>query len=324
MGFGSQGHAHALNLKDSGVDVVVGLREGLARECKRLPMPVSRSSIPRQPPTWADVIMVLVPDQVQADPSTVDSHRTHGSTRGDALLFAHGFSIHFGFISSTARRRRCDGRPQGPRPSGPPPVRRRAQVSPPWLPSTRMRPAEPLDLALSYANAIGGTRAGVIETTFADEDRDRPVRRAGHPVRRCRFEMIQASFETLTDAGYAAGDGLLRGAARAQADRRPAVRGRYRVDATLGLGHGRVWRHHPRPEGGGRRRPKPKCGKILGEIQSGEFAQGVDGRVRGNGVPEPHREPPEQRSPTHPVEVTGKRLRDMMTFMVAKTPDDDV
>jgi ketol-acid reductoisomerase len=198
LGFGSQGHAHALNLKESGVDVVVGLREGSSRIG-----PASDAGLkvvePEAAAEWADVIMVLIPDQVQRD--VYESLIAPRLSPGDALLFAHGFSIHFGFIAPP-----IDVDVAMVAPKGPGHLVRRQFVDGSGVPTLvavhQDATGGALPLSLSYAHAIGGTRAGVIETTFRDETETDLF---GEQAILCGGvdSLIQAAFETLTDAGYA-------------------------------------------------------------------------------------------------------------------------
>ena len=123
LGYGSQGHAHALNLKDSGVDVVVGLRSDSTSRAKAEAAGLEVLDI-ADAASRGDVVMILLPDEKQAE--IWESEISDGIAPGNLLMFAHGFAIHFGQIDAPAGRRRRHGRPEGPRPSGPPPVRGRA------------------------------------------------------------------------------------------------------------------------------------------------------------------------------------------------------
>ena len=315
IGFGSQGHAHALNLKDSGVDVVVGLREGSSRV-----QAASDAGLkvvdPETAAEWADVIMILVPDQVQASfYSDIIAPRLNP---GDALLFAHGFSIHFGFITPPP-----DVDVAMVAPKGPGHLVRRQFVEGSGVPTLvavhQDATGGALDLALSYANAIGGTRAGVIETTFAEETETDLF---GEQVILCGgvSAMIQASFDTLVDAGYEPEMAYFE------------VLHELKLIVDLLFEGGIEWMRHsvsdtaeygditrgPRVVGDA---TKAEMAKILGEIQSGEFAREWMAEYEAGS---PNLIAAREAIATHPVEVTGKRLRDMMTFMVAKTPDDDV
>jgi len=197
MGFGSQGHAHALNLKESGVDVVVGLRDGSPR-VKRASDAGLKVVDPETAAEWADLIMVLVPDQVQK--RFYEEVIAPRLAPGDALFFAHGFSIHFDLI---APPKNVDVAMVAPK--GPGHLVRRQYVEGSGVPTLVAVNQDPsgdaFALALSYAHAIGGTRAGVIETTFKDETETDLF---GEQVILCGGvdSLIQASFETLTEAGY--------------------------------------------------------------------------------------------------------------------------
>ena len=127
LGYGSQGHAHALNLKDSGVDVVVGLRPDSSSRAKAEEAGLEVLDI-AEAASRGDIVMVLLPDEKQAE--VWEAEIADGIAPGNLLLFAHGFAIHFEQIAAAARRRRRHGRAQGPRPPGPPPVRGRATACP--------------------------------------------------------------------------------------------------------------------------------------------------------------------------------------------------
>ncbi|MGI9666632.1 MAG: ketol-acid reductoisomerase [Acidimicrobiia bacterium] len=315
MGFGSQGHAHALNLKDSGVDVVVGLRDGSPRA-----QAASDAGLkvvdPEAAAEWADVIMVLVPDQVQAGfYAEVIKPRLNP---GDTLLFAHGFSIHFGFITPPP-----DVDVAMVAPKGPGHLVRRQFVEGSGVPTLVAVHQDPtgdaLAVALSYANALGGTRAGVIETTFGDETETDLF---GEQVILCGGvdSLIQASFETLTEAGYAPEMAYFE------------VLHELKLIVDLLFEGGIEWMRHSVSDtaeyGDVTRGPrlvtdetKAEMRKILDEIQSGEFAREWMAEYDAGS---PNLTAARSAIADHPVEETGKRLRDMMTFLVAKTPADDV
>lgn len=315
IGFGSQGHAHALNLKDSGVDVVVGLREG----SKRIQAASDAGLKVVDPETaaeWADVIMMLVPDQVQAQfYADIIAPRL---SPGDALLFAHGFSIHFGFINPPPDVDVAMVAPKGPGHL----VRRQfAEGSgvPTLVAVSQDATGEALALALSYANAIGGTRAGVIETTFAEETETDLF---GEQVILCGgvSAMIQASFDTLVEGGYEPEMAYFE------------VLHELKLIVDLLFEGGIEWMRHSVSDtaeyGDITRGPRVvndatriEMAAILAEIQSGEFAREWMAEYQAGS---PNLNAARRSIAEHPVEVTGKRLRDMMTFMVAKTPADDV
>ncbi|MEO7274950.1 MAG: ketol-acid reductoisomerase [Vicinamibacterales bacterium] len=197
LGYGSQGHAHALNLKDSGVDVRVGLHAGSRSVAKATAAGLVVTSA-AEAAEWADVIMVLVPDTAQAELYTKEI--APGLTAGKTLMFAHGFNIRFGWIT--------------------PPKDVDVTMIAPKAPGHRVRelyvegagtPAlvaihqdasgKARELALSYGKGIGVTRAGVIETTFSEETETDLF---GEQVVLCGgvSALVKAGFETLTEAGY--------------------------------------------------------------------------------------------------------------------------
>ena len=197
LGYGSQGHAHALNLMDSGVDVRVGLRDGSSSREKAESVGLQVMSM-ASAAAEADVIMMLLPDTEQRDVYSADVEP--GLSSGDTLLFAHGFNIRFGQIVP----------PPGVdvamvAPKGPGHLVRRTYVEGGGVPCLvavhQDASGKARDLALSYAWGIGGTRAGVLETTF-DEETETDL--FGEQVVLCGglTSLIQAGFETLVEAGY--------------------------------------------------------------------------------------------------------------------------
>jgi ketol-acid reductoisomerase len=315
MGFGSQGHAHALNLKESGVDVVVGLREGSPRT-KAASDAGLKVVDPETAADWADLIMVLVPDQVQK--GFYEDVIAPRLSPGDALFFAHGFSIHFGFITPPDYVDVAMVAPKGPGH-----LVRRQYVEGSGVPTLvavqQDASGEALALALSYAHGIGGTRAGVIETTFKDETETDLF---GEQVILCGGvdALIQASFETLTEAGYKPEMAYFE------------VLHELKLIVDLLWEGGIEWMRHSVSDtaeyGDISRGPriitadtKAEMVKILEEIQSGDFAREWMAEYEAGS---PNLTAARDAIAQHPVEKTGRDLRDMMTFMVAKTPADDV
>lgn len=197
IGFGSQGHAHALNLKDSGIDVVVGLRKGgqswsKAEKAGLKVLTVSEAS------ERADIIMILLPDEVQAD--VYSKEIASNLTKGKYIAFAHGFNIHFGQIVPPNDVNVFMVAPKGPGHLVRHEFTKGAGV--PALIAIHNDPSgDTKEVALAYARALGCTRAGVIETTFKDETETDLF---GEQTVLCGgvTALILAGFETLVEAGY--------------------------------------------------------------------------------------------------------------------------
>src|SRR6476660_8603285 len=197
IGYGSQGHGHALNLKDSGIDVRVGLREGSSSVAKAEAaglrvLPIADAA------GEADVVMILAPDTEQK--AIYDEHIAPNLSPGDAVAFAHGFNIRFGRITPAEGIDVIMVAPKGPGHL----VRRTYNEGggvPCLIAVAQDATGKAKELALSYADAIGGTRAGVIETTFAEETETDLF---GEQVVLCGgvSALVKAGFETLTQAGY--------------------------------------------------------------------------------------------------------------------------
>jgi len=197
LGYGSQGHAHALNLKDSGVDVVVGLRPDSSSRAEAEEAGLRVLDI-ADAASEGDIVMVLLPDESQAD--VWEAEIKDGISEGDLLMFAHGFSVHFGQIEPPA------GVDVGMvAPKGPGHLVRRQYADGrgvPCLMSVHQdETGNAHDLVLAYASGIGGGRAGVIETTFKDECETDLF---GEQTVLCggATELVRAGFETLVEAGY--------------------------------------------------------------------------------------------------------------------------
>ena len=197
VGYGSQGHAHALNLRDSGVDVRVGLKEGSKSRAKAEEEGL-RVLTPREAAEEADVIVILAPDQVQRHLYAEDI--APALTAGDALVFGHGFNIRFGYIKPPADVDVLLVAPKAPGHT----VRREFVAGrgiPDIIAVEQDASGSAWELAKSYAKGIGGTRAGVIKTTFTEETETDLF---GEQAVLCGgvSHLVQAGFETLTEAGY--------------------------------------------------------------------------------------------------------------------------
>ena len=197
IGYGSQGHAHALNLKDSGVDVIVGLYEGskswAKAEAQGLKVMTAAEAAKN-----ADMIMILINDEKQAKlyKESIEPNLTEGKT----LAFAHGFNIHFGCIKPPKNVNVVMIAPKGPGHT----VRSEYQVGkgvPCLVAIEQDATGDALEIALAYALGIGGARAGVLETTFRTETETDLF---GEQAVLCGgvCALMQAGFETLTEAGY--------------------------------------------------------------------------------------------------------------------------
>ena len=199
VGYGSQGHAHAMNLKDSGVkDVRVALRAGSAT-VKKAEAAGFQVMAPAEAAKWADIVMVLTPDELQADIYNTDLKPN--MKQGAAIAFAHGFNIHFALIEPRKDMDCFMVAPKGPGHTVRSEYQRGGGV-PCLLAVSQNASGNALEIGLSYASAIGGGRAGVIETNFREECETDLF---GEQVVLCGglVELIKAGYETLVEAGYA-------------------------------------------------------------------------------------------------------------------------
>jgi ketol-acid reductoisomerase len=306
LGYGSQGHAHALNLKDSGVDVVVGLREGSSSADKARGDGLRVESI-ADAASEGDVVMVLLPDEKQSE--VWEAEIADGIGPGNLLLFAHGFSIHFSQIEP------------GPEvdvgmvaPKGPGHLVRRQFLEGNGVPGLiavhRDASGDARDLVLAYAKGIGCTRAGVIETTFKDETETDLF---GEQAVLCGgvTELVRAGYETLVEAGYdsrlAYFECLHELKLIVDLMYEKGITGmRYSISNTAEYGdltRGKRIIGEPTREA---------MKQILGEIQSGEFAKEWIGENRA-GQENFQRMREEQKD--HRVEREGRELRSMMDWI---------
>ncbi len=309
IGYGSQGHAHALNLKESGVDVVVGLRSSSTSKAKAEEAGL-RVLDPDAAAEWGDLIMMLVPDQHMGDlyRQEIEPHLT----AGDALFFAHGFNIHFAAITPPDNVDVAMVAPKGPGH-----LVRRTYVEGSGVPCLVAVHQDPsgraLPLALSYAQAIGGARAGILQTTFKEETETDLF---GEQVILCGgvSALIKASYETLVDAGYQPESAYFETLHELKLIVDLLYEGglswmRYSVSDTAEYGDytrgNRIITDETRAE----------MRRILSEIQSGAFANEWLAQAR-EGAPFLLEQRAANRN--HPVEVVGRQLRDMMPFLTPK------
>jgi len=313
IGYGSQGHAHALNLKESGVDVVVGLRKGSSSwaEAEQAGLTVMT---PARAAGEANVVMLLVPDQHMGD--LYKAEIATNLDAGDALFFAHGFNIHFEAIEPPPDVDVVMVAPKGPGHL----VRRtytEASGVPCLLAVHQDATGNAHALGLSYAWAIGGTRAGVLETTFKEETETDLF---GEQVILCGgvSALIKASFDTLVDAGYQAESAYFETLHELKLIVDLLYEGglsymRYSVSDTAEYGD---YTRGPRIVTD---ETRAQMKEILAEIQSGKFATEWLAEAR-KGAPYLL----EQRAADRhlPIERVGAELRDMMPFLTPKTPPE--
>ena len=306
LGYGSQGHAHALNLKDSGVEVVVGLREDSSSVEKARAdgldvLPIADAA------SRGDVVMVLLPDEKQAE--IWESEIADGIAPGNLLLFAHGFSIHFGQIEPSSE---VDVGMIAPKSPGHL-VRRQFQEGngvPGLVAIHQDATGDAHDLVLAYAKGIGCTRAGVIETSFREETETDLF---GEQSVLCGgvTELVRAGYETLVEAGYdprlAYFECLHELKLIVDLMYEKGISGmRYSISNTAEYGdltRGKKIISEP---------TRQAMKEILADIQSGEFAKEWIAENRA-GQENFNRMREEQKN--HQIEREGKELRSMMDWI---------
>jgi ketol-acid reductoisomerase len=308
IGYGSQGHAHALNLKESGVEVCVGLRDGSSSKAKAEQAGLTVMSMD-DAAAWADVIMILAPDTEQK--KIFDEHIAGGLQPGNAIAFAHGFNVRFGRITP----------PEGVdcimiAPKGPGHLVRRTYTEGGGVPALIAVAQDATGgakaLALSYAEAIGGARAGVIETTFPEETETDLF---GEQVVLCGglTRLVQAGFETLVEAGYAPEmayfECLHEVKLIVDLMYEEGIAGmRYSISDTAEYGDLTRGPRIVTDE------TKAEMKRILDEIQTGKFAdewvaESESGRANYHRL--------QDEGKQHPIEVVGAQLRAMMPWISA-------
>ncbi len=198
IGFGSQGHAHAENLRDSGVEVIVGLKKGGASWAKAEAKGFEVFSV-AEASAKANVIMILLPDELQAD--IFANEIEPNLNKGDTIAFGHGFNIHYGQIQPPKGIDSIMVAPKAPGHTVRSEFTKGGGI-PDLIAISQDESGNALELAKSYASAIGGGRTGIIETTFKDETETDLF---GEQAVLCggATALVQAGFETLTEAGYA-------------------------------------------------------------------------------------------------------------------------
>ena len=306
IGYGSQGHAHSNNLSDSGVEVCVGLRQGSASAAKAKAAGLTVKSI-EDAVGWADVVMILAPDEHQAAlyRTQVEPHIKNGA----ALAFAHGFNIHFRQIEP-----RSDLDVIMIAPKGPGHLVRSTYLEGGGVPSLiaihQDASGQARDIALSYASANGGGRAGVIETNFREETETDLF---GEQTVLCGgiTALIQAGFETLVEAGYAPEMAYFECLHETKLIVDLIYEGgianmRYSISNTAEYGD---FTRGPRVIGP---ESKKAMEEILQEIQKGDFAREF---IMENLTGTPKMKAMRRTSKEHQIEQVGERLRSMMPWI---------
>ena len=309
IGYGSQGHAHSLSLRDSGVEVRIGLQEGSKSRAKAADEGLTVGT-PAEVSAWADVIMILAPDTKQRFIYADDI--APNLKPGDAIFFGHGFNIRYGLITPPS-----DVDVAMVAPKGPGHLVRRQFVDGKGVPCLIAVEQDASGgakaLALSYAAAIGGARAGVIETTFTEETETDLF---GEQAVLCggAAALVQTGFEVLTEAGYAPEiayfeclhelklivDLMYEGGIANE---------RFSISDTAEYGD---LTRGPRVITPG---TKDEMRKILGEIQDGSFAREW---VAEDDAGRPNFSRLQKEGQEHPIEEVGEKLRGLMSWVGTK------
>jgi ketol-acid reductoisomerase len=307
IGYGSQGHAHARNLHDSGVhDVVVGLRPGSAGVAKAEAAGLKVMG-PSEAAAWADVVMILTPDEGQGD--LYRDHLAPNMKQGAAMAFAHGLNIHFNLIDPRPDLDVFMIAPKGPGHTVRSEYERGGGV--PCLVAVAQNPSgNALEIALSYASAIGGGRAGIIETSFKEECETDLF---GEQVVLCGgvTELIKAGFETLVEAGYAPEMAYFECLHEVKLIVDLIYEGgianmNYSISNTAEYGEYVTGPRIITAE------TKAEMKRVLEDIQSGRFTRDW---MLENKVNQASFRATRRRNAEHPIEKVGERLRAMMPWI---------
>lgn len=308
IGYGSQGHAHANNLNESGLSVVVGLREGSASRVKAESAGLQVANI-ADAVAMSDIVMILAPDEKQAE--LYSKEIEPNLKAGAALAFAHGFNIHFGYIKPAENMDVFMVAPKGPGHLVRSTYTQGGGV-PTLIAIAQDATGNAKNIALAYASANGGGRAGIIETSFREETETDLF---GEQAVLCggATELVRAGFETLTEAGYAPEMAYFECLHELKLIVDLMYEGgianmRYSISNTAEYGDltrgPRIVTDETRTE----------MKKILGEIQSGQFAkEWMDENASGCNNFYALRE----KGESHPIEEVGAKLRDMMPWISA-------
>ncbi len=307
VGYGSQGHAHANNLRDSGVkDVRIALRPGSATIKKAEAAGFTVMS-PAEAAAWADLVMILTPDELQADLYRDDLAKN--LKQGAAMAFAHGLNVHFSLIEPRADLDVFMIAPKGPGHTVRGEYQRGGGV--PCLVAVHQNASgNALDIALSYASAIGGGRAGIIETTFKEECETDLF---GEQAVLCGglTELIKAGYETLTEAGYAPEMAYFECLHEVKLIVDLMYEGgmanmRYSISNTAEYGDYKIGPRIITPE------TKAEMKRVLEDIQTGRFVRDWMLECKAG---QPSFKAIRRRNAEHSIEQVGEKLRAMMPWI---------
>ncbi|WP_018698815.1 ketol-acid reductoisomerase [Amorphus coralli] len=310
VGYGSQGHAHALNLRDSGVaEVAVALREGSSSARKAEAEGFKVMSV-ADAAKWADVVMMLTPDELQAD--IYNESLAANMKEGAALLFAHGLNVHFNLIEPRADLDVLMVAPKGPGHTVRSEYQRGGGV-PCLIAIAQDASGNAHDIGLSYASGVGGGRAGIIETTFREECETDLF---GEQVVLCGglVELIRAGFETLVEAGYAPEMAYFECLHEVKLIVDLIYEGgianmNYSISNTAEYGEYVTGPRIVTPE------TKAEMKRVLEDIQSGTFTRNW---MLENKVNQTSFKATRARNNAHQIEEVGAKLRDMMPWIREK------
>ena len=316
VGYGSQGHAHAQNLRDSGVkDVAIALRAGSAT-AKKAEAAGFQVMTNQDAAAWADIVMILAPDEHQA---AIYADDLHGNMKeGAAIAFAHGLNIHFGLIEARKDLDVIMIAPKGPGHTVRSEYQRGGGV-PCLIAIDRDVSGNAHDVALAYASGVGGGRSGIIETNFREECETDLF---GEQAVLCGgiTHLIQAGFETLTEAGYAPEMAYFECLHETKLIVDLLYEGgianmRYSISNTAEYGDITTGPRIITAE------TKAEMKRVLADIQSGRFVKNF---VLDNRAGQPELKAARKAAEAHPIEETGAQLRAMMPWIGAnKLVDKD-
>ncbi|MGL5647900.1 MAG: ketol-acid reductoisomerase [Clostridium sp.] len=312
IGYGSQGHAHALNLHDSGVEVGVGLYEG-SKSWEKVESAGLKVASVKEIAQWSDIIMILIPDEKQA--KLYKEEIEPYLEEGNALVFAHGFNIHYTQIVPPSNVDVFMVAPKGPGHM----VRRtytEGSGVPCLIAVYQDATGNARDLALAYSNGVGGARAGVLETTFKDETETDLFGEQAVLCGGCTA-LIKAGFETLVEGGYAPENAYFECLHEMKLIVDLLYQGgmemmRYSISDTAEYGDYVVGNRIITEE------TKKEMKKVLAEIQDGTFARNW---LTENAVGRPYFNSVRRIEREHQIEKVGKELREMMSWIDTKKLD---